>query len=46
MNSMPEHDPVAERGLAITGTLSRAVPVCWKVLDHVSAAREWRALAE
>jgi hypothetical protein len=46
MNSMPDHDPVAERGIAITRTLSRAVPVCWKLLDHVSAAREWRALAE
>jgi hypothetical protein len=43
MNSMPDDD---QPGLAFTGTLSRPVPVCWKLLDHITAGREWRALAE
>jgi hypothetical protein len=46
MTATPEDDSFPPFDLAALAGAWQPVPVCWKILDHDAAAREWAAMAE
>src|SRR5665213_346514 len=46
MTTTPDDDPFPPFDLAALAGAWQPIPVCWKILDHDAAAREWPAMAE